>query len=68
VTLFSVVVAFASMQGYKLVLTNSIVPLLSVVVRMTMAINDPSFLKSLFLGWTYPRLSVSFSCSSTIID
>jgi hypothetical protein len=34
VTLFSVLVVYASLHGYKLVLTNSIVPLLSVVVRM----------------------------------
>lgn len=36
VTLFSVLVVYASLHGYKLVLTNSIVPLLSVVVRMPM--------------------------------
>jgi hypothetical protein len=34
VTLFSVLVVYASLHGYKLILTNSIVPLLSVVVRM----------------------------------
>ena len=36
VTLFSVLVVYASLHGYKLILTNSIVPLLSVVVRMSM--------------------------------
>lgn len=36
VTLFSVLVVYASLHGYKLILTNSIVPLLSVVVRMPM--------------------------------
>jgi hypothetical protein len=37
VTIFSMLVVFASLHGYKLVLTNSIVPLLSVVVRMPMS-------------------------------
>jgi putative membrane protein len=32
VTLFSILVCYAATKGYKLVLMNSIVPLLSVVV------------------------------------
>ena len=59
VTLFSVLVVYASLHGYKLVLTNSIVPLLSVVVRMPMTEQLINF-KSVLLGWPYPRLSVSF--------
>ena len=60
VTLFSVLVVYASLHGYKLILTNTIVPLLSVVVRTSSTASNWPFLISMFLGWPYPRLSVSF--------
>ncbi|KAF8803559.1 UPF0187-domain-containing protein [Phlegmacium glaucopus] len=40
VTLFSVLVVYASLHGYKLVLTNSIVPLLSVVVGLILVFRN----------------------------
>jgi hypothetical protein len=57
VTMFSALVAYASHRGHEIVLTNSVVPMISVVVRFKLSLRSNSR-TILGLGWPYPSIQV----------